>query len=159
MKIGDVASAVGKGLVAGAVGTLAITATTMIANKLRNEEPSTTPAEAGEKVLGIDPRGPEEEQRLNNVMHVGYGVAWGVPRGLMAVIGLRGLWATLTHFAAVWGTALGMLPGLKLAPPPTKWGKKELAIDALHHLVYAGATTAAFTFLDRRSERSRLQAA
>jgi hypothetical protein len=159
MKIGDIASAVGKGLVAGAVGTVAITATTVLANKLKSAEPSTVPAEAGEKVLGVEPKGQQEEQRLNTVMHVGYGLAWGVPRGLMSAFGLRGLWATVTHFFAVWGTALGMLPGLKLAPPPTRWDRKELAIDAFHHLVYAGATTAAFNFLDRRSERAHLEAA
>jgi hypothetical protein len=49
-----------------------------------------------------------------------------------------------------------MLPGLQIAPPPTKWGGKELTLDATHHLVYATATSAAFTFLDNRSDRARL---
>ena len=159
MKIGDIASTVGKGLVAGAFGTLVLTATTTAANKLRNKEPSTTPADAGGKVLQIQPRNEEGKQRLNQVMHFGYGTAWGVPRAVLGMLGLRGMLATLAHFVAVWGAELGMLPGLKVAPPPTKWEKEELALDAFHHLVYAGATTLAFNFLDRRSERAQLAAA
>jgi hypothetical protein len=159
MKIGDIASAVGKGLVAGAFGTLALTVTTTAANKLRGMGPSTTPADAGGKILQIQPRSEEGKQRLNQVMHFGYGTAWGVPRAIMGMLGLRWMIATLAHFFAVWGAELGMLPMLRVAPPPTKWEKEELALDALHHLVYAGATTVAFNFLDRRSERAHQAAA
>jgi hypothetical protein len=42
-----------------------------------------------------------------------------------------------------------MLPALGVAPPLTEWGAKEAAIDALHHLVYAGATGMAYSLLDR----------
>lgn len=30
-----------------------------------------------------------------------------------------------------------MLPKLGVAPPPTKWGGKEVGVDWLHHAVYA----------------------
>jgi hypothetical protein len=30
-----------------------------------------------------------------------------------------------------------------------EWGAKEVAIDAFHHVVYAGATSVAYTLLDR----------
>jgi hypothetical protein len=159
MKIGDIAAAVGKGLVAGAVGTAAITGSTMLAQRLAGQERSSAPADATEKVLGIEPKGEAEKERLSTVAHWGYGTAWGVPRGLMALAGLGGLTATMAHFAAVWGSELAMLPRLKVAPPVARWGRKELALDAVHHLVYAGATTAAFRFLDRRTERRELEAA
>ena len=42
-----------------------------------------------------------------------------------------------------------MLPTLSVTPPLTEWGVKEVAIDALHHLVYAGATSVAYSLLDR----------
>jgi hypothetical protein len=42
-----------------------------------------------------------------------------------------------------------MLPVLGVTPPLTEWGAKELAIDALHHLVYAGATGVAYSLIDR----------
>jgi hypothetical protein len=42
-----------------------------------------------------------------------------------------------------------MLPALGVTPPLTEWGVKEVAIDALHHLVYARATGVAYSLLDR----------
>ena len=42
-----------------------------------------------------------------------------------------------------------MLPALGVTPPLTEWGAKEVAIDALHHLVYAGATGVAYSLLER----------
>lgn len=42
-----------------------------------------------------------------------------------------------------------MLPALEVAPPLTEWGAKEIAVDALHHLVYAATTGAAYSLLDR----------
>jgi len=42
-----------------------------------------------------------------------------------------------------------MLPALGVAPPLTEWGAEEVAVDALHHLVYAGATGIAYLLLDR----------
>jgi hypothetical protein len=38
---------------------------------------------------------------------------------------------------------------LGVTAPLTEWGAKELAIDALHHLVYAGATGVAYSLIDR----------
>ena len=159
MKIGDVASAIGKGLVAGAAGTVAVTASQMLAQKLVGQEPSTAPAEATEKVLGVEPKGEQEEQRLNQTVHFAYGTAWGVPRALLAVFGLSPVTATAAHFAAVQGASMAMLPGLDIAPPPHKWGLKEIALESFHHLVYAVATGLTLGFLDRRSERARLAAA
>jgi hypothetical protein len=51
-----------------------------------------------------------------------------------------------------------MLPALGLAPPPTEWPKKQIAVETFHHAVYAAATGAALSALDRRSEQARLAA-
>jgi len=61
----------------------------------------------------------------------------------------KGATAAVLHFSAVWGSAQVMLPSLAVAPPPWETEPKELAIDALHHAVYAAATGLAFAALER----------
>lgn len=141
--------AVGKGVVAGLAGTAAITASMLLESRLRHRDPSTAPAQAAEKVLSVEPADEAAEARLANVVHWSYGTLWGVPRGLLAVAGLGGPAAAAAHFAAVWGAALGTLPALRIAPPPWKRGPGELAIDALHHAVYAAAAGMAYEALSR----------
>lgn len=70
-------------------------------------------------------------------------------RGLIGVAGLRGARAAAAHFGTVWGTEQIMLPALGVAPLLWEWGAEEVAIDTLHHLVYASATSLAYTLLDR----------
>jgi hypothetical protein len=79
----------------------------------------------------------------------GYGTSWGAVRGLIGAAGLEGKEAPVTHFLAVWGSEQVMLPALGVAPPFWQWGAKEVAIDAFHHLVYAGASGIAYAALDR----------
>jgi hypothetical protein len=156
MKIGDVGSAIGKGLIAGAVGTAAITAFQLLETKITGREQSTVPADAVGKVLEIQPRNEEGKSRLNQVTHWLYGTMWGVPRALLGALGLRDPAATALHFGAVWGSALTMPPTLDVAPAPTEMESKELAMDAARHAVYAVATGLAFDLLDRRSQRAHV---
>ena len=149
MKLGDVAAAVGKGLFAGGAGTVAMTASSTIEMKLRGRPASSAPATAAAKVLGVEPKGQSEEARFSSIVHWGYGTSWGAVRGLIGAAGLRGVRANAAHLGAVWGTEQAMLPALGVAPPFWEWGAKEVAIDAFHHLVYAGATGAAYALLDR----------
>lgn len=156
MKIGDIGSAIGKGLLAGAAGTLAITAFQMVEMKATGREESTAPADAAGKVLEIQPRNEAGKTRLNQATHWLYGIAWGVPRALLGALGMRDPAATAVHFGAVWGSALTMPAALDVAPPPTEMETKELAMDAARHAVYAVATGLAFDLLDRRSRRARV---
>ncbi len=148
-RLGDVAAAVGKGLFAGAAGTAAMTVSSTLEMKLRGRPGSSSPARAAEKVLGVQPVDAKAEARFANLVHWGYGTAWGAARGLIAAAGLSGPAATAAHLAAVWGSEQVMLPALDVAPPLTEWGAQEVAIDAFHHLVYAAATGAAYSLLDR----------
>jgi hypothetical protein len=43
------------------------------------------------------------------------------------------------------------LPALDIAPPSIFWPKAEIAIDALHHTVYALATGIAYELLNSRN--------
>jgi len=149
---GDIAAAFGKGIFAGVAGTAAMTASSTIEMKLRGRPASSTPAKAAAKVLGVEPVDEKAEARFSNLVHWGYGSVWGGARGLLAAAGLSGPAATAAHLGAVWGSEQVVLPALRVTPPLTEWGAKEVAIDALHHLVYAGATGVAYSLLDRSSE-------
>src|SRR5947209_1412757 len=114
MKAGNVAAALGRGLVAGLAGTVAITISQAIEMKLRHRPPSTTPADAADKVLGVEPTDEKKKERFANLVHFAYGTAWGGVRGLLDVLGLKGPAAMGAHYAAVSTTAMTMLPALKV---------------------------------------------
>lgn len=147
-KLGDVAAAVGKGLFAGVAGAAAMTVSSTLEAKLRGRGASSAPAQAAAKVLGVEPVDEASEARFSNMVHWGYGISWGSVRGLLAATGISGPRATAAHFAAVWGSEQVMLPVLEVSPPLWKFGAKEAAIDAFHHLVYAAATGIAYSLLD-----------
>lgn len=149
MKLGDVAAAFGKGIFAGVAGTAAMTVSSTLEMKLRDRPASSAPARAAAKVLGVEPVDEASEARFSSIVHWGYGSAWGGVRGLISASGLSGTAATAAHLGAVWGSEQAMLPALDVAPPLTRWGTKEVAIDALHHLVYVAVTGAAYSLLDR----------
>jgi hypothetical protein len=150
MKLRQTAEAIGKGVAAGLVGTAAMTVSSTLEMKRRGRQPSSAPAAAAAKVLGVEPVGEREKARFSNIVHWGYGTSWGAVRGLLAATGLNGAKASATFYGTVWGSELVMLPTLDIGVPPAwEWGAKEVAIDAFHHLVYAGATSVAYELLDR----------
>jgi hypothetical protein len=136
--------ALGRGLVAGVVGTAAMTISSTAEAKLTGRGASTTPADAAGKVVGVMPRDEAGEQRFNTMAHWGYGTAWGIFRGALGVIGLRGPAASLVHLIAVLGTEQALLPALGVAAPTPSYGAKATATDTLHHLVYAGVSGLAY---------------
>ncbi|MBA3629036.1 MAG: hypothetical protein H0W55_05075 [Actinobacteria bacterium] len=148
MGIGTLASSVGKGLFAGLAGTAAMTASSTLEMKVRGRAGSSAPADAAQKVLGVEPVDDAAKERFSNLAHWGYGTGWGAVRGVLAAAGLSGLPATALHFLAVWGSETVMLPRLGVAPPISEWGAKEVGVDVLHHLVYAMSTNAAYEWMD-----------
>lgn len=160
-KVGGV---IGRGLIAGFAGTVAITISQMIEMKITNRSMSDAPATVGGKALGVEPRGKaalEKEKAVSEndavsgevkkeveankekfmqFMHFGYGTSWGVFRGALDLAGLHGPPADWLHFGAIWGTEQVMLPANNAAKPITEWSSKQIAIDVVHHAVYACAT-------------------
>jgi hypothetical protein len=119
--------------------------------RLRGRRPSTAPARATAKALGIASfEDALAQARFNDLSHWGYGTGWGVVRGLIDAVGLPPRKATAAHGVAVWGSAQVMLPAMDVAPPSIFWGKQELALDAFHHAVYALATGLAYRLLSSR---------
>jgi hypothetical protein len=77
MIIGNLASAAGRGLLAGAIGTAAMTVSSTLEMKLRGRPSSSAPADAASKVLGVEPIDEAAEARFSTLVHWGYGTAWG----------------------------------------------------------------------------------
>ncbi len=146
--LSDIASAVGKGLFAGLIGTAAMTVSSTLELRLTNRAAGDAPSKAAGKVLGVQPRNQAGRERFERVVHWTYGTAWGAFRGLISQAGISGPAAAALHFAAVWGAAQVLLPSLNVSPPATEWSPEELATDILHHAVYAAATSAAYDFID-----------
>jgi hypothetical protein len=140
----ELAGAIGKGLMAGAAGTLAITLSQMIEMKITKRKPSTAPADAAQKVLEVKPETEEDKQQFSQQIHWAYGTSWGVPRGILSLLGVKGFPATAIHFATIYSTALIMPTQLKVASSLKEWSLKEFAVDALHHAVYAIAAGLVF---------------
>lgn len=143
------ATAVGMGLVAGLAGTVAISIFQQVEMKLSNREPSEMPSKIGGRVLGVQPRNQEGRQRFNMVMHVSYGTMWGLARGMMGLVGLKGWPATALHWAMIWGTEMVMVPSLSKTPTVDEWEPPQIVKDGLMHASYAIAAGLVYDALDR----------
>ena len=147
---------IGRGILAGAAGTAAMTASSTIEAKLRGRPSSTAPAKAAARALGIETFDDGEAYaRFSNLVHWGYGTGWGVARGVLRAFGVRPRLATAAHFATLWGSSLYSLPKYEVAPPVTEWAAEDVAIDVFHHLVYVGVAAIAFELLERSESRGR----
>jgi hypothetical protein len=145
-----IATTVGAGLLAGLAGTAAMTVSSTIEARLRGRAASSAPARATAKALGIERFATDRDRaRFNDLSHWGYGTGWGLVRGLLAAAGLSPRAATAAHGAAIYGAAQVSLPAMEIVAPAVFWPKEEVAIDALHHLVYATATGMAYEVLAR----------
>ena len=173
--LAQVGNAVGKGILSGLVGTVAITLSQMIEMQLTKRGSSEAPAITGGKALGVEPRGQaelekqddappskqdelkqdieENKDRFTQIMHFSYGTSWGVARSALDLIGVQGPAATFIHFGALWGTALVMLPATKASPPITEWSPTQIGTDIVHHAVYALAAGACYDAMTE-AERS-----
>lgn len=152
-RVPDTAADVGVGLLAGALGTAAMTASSTLEMKLSGRGASSTPEDAAGTVLGVQPSDSAGQQRFGTAVHWGYGTAWGAVRGLVGSLGLHGPAAAATHLGLVWGGEQVVLPATGQGAPTPRYGAAATATDLLHHVVYALATSAAYEWLDRRRTR------
>ncbi len=129
-------AAIARGLLAGAVGTGAMTSAQMAVLRLTGAQPSGAPGDVGRKVIDV-PRG--RRAAFNQLMHFLYGTSWGAPFGLLR----RSQHGNGALFgAAVWAVSLVELPLLGVAPPPWRQSPGALIRDLGFHLVYGTATAA-----------------
>jgi hypothetical protein len=153
--LGALGSAIGKGLLAGIAATAVMTLSQMIEMKITKRQASDAPVKVAEDTAGVKPATPQDKKQLSQELHWSYGTAWGAARGLIGLTGLKGIPATLLHFGAVWGTALIMLPKHNAAKPINEQEPKDIAIDVLHHGVYAITAGLVYNTLDAGSKNER----
>lgn len=146
-------AAVARGLAAAAIGTAAMTSAQIAYLKATGSSPSDVPERIGRRVVeGVLRRRVPRQRRaaLGMATHAAYGTSWGLPLGLAA--------GSLRHTppasvlgavtgVAVWSAGLAALPAAKLAPPPWEQPPSALVSDLALHLVYGGATGAAYRAL------------
>jgi len=149
IKPGALAAAAGVGLAAGLAGTAAMSLSSTLEARLRHREPSTAPADAAAKLLGVKPEGEQQAKRFAAIVHWAYGTGWGAVRGLLGCTSLPAPAASAVHMAMLWGSEQVSLPALGVSPPLTRQAPVEIAIEAWHVAVYAAAAGAAYEALNR----------
>jgi hypothetical protein len=156
--------ALSRGLVAGALGTLAMDGLLFSRYRrgggdvgfaawessagLEKWDDAPAPAQVGKRLVeGLFDRPlPAERARLvNNVTHWAFGLASGAQYGLVAG-SLRNprLRYGLPFAVGVWATGYVVLPAAKLYRPIWEYDARTLARDLTAHLVYGLGTAAAF---------------
>ena len=180
ISLSKVGGALGRGLIAGLAGTVAITISQMIEMKITGRGNSSAPVKVAGKALGVEPRGKADlelekekekensnqeekleekveanKEKFTQIMHFTYGTSWGIARGFLDLAGVRGAPATLAHFGAIWGAALVMLPAAGASKPITKWPAQQIAVDVLHHAVYAVAAGAVYDAMPKGTYRKK----
>jgi hypothetical protein len=149
--------AAGRGALAGAIATLAMSVLMLAARALRltpQLPPARITREATEAVAGEAPAD-EEEAALTSAVHVGFGAAAGALFGVLhRSLGRSGTWS-----AAALGVAYasivylvsyqGWVPALRILPPASRDDPGRVSTMVAAHWVY-GATLGAVAELLRR---------
>ena len=142
-----------RGMIAGAVGTIAMTLSERLEMAVTGRAASQVPGEVGAHLLpGMDPDAPSDVDRLNSPVHWVHGISMGGLRGLLDVAGMQGPKATAAHFALFWGGDAMLYRTLGVADVPWRWSGDELASDVLHKGVYALVTGAVYDALAGASD-------
>jgi hypothetical protein len=137
-----------RGMVAGAVGTLAMTLTERLEMSVTGRPASHVPGQVGAALLpGSDLRSDTNVQRLNTPVHWGHGIAMGPLRAALDAAGIDGPTASAIHFALLWGGDAALYRALGIADAPWHWEASALATDVLHKGVYAAVTGAVYDAL------------
>jgi len=165
--LGEAAGELGRGFLAGAFGTLAITVastvdelvTELVGARREKRKPdldvrtailSPWSFSAGvvSKVVGISPTSEVHERRLAIMAHWGYGSTWGLSLAAMRALGVRPLAAVGALLAGQLGAEMIVMPAFELFPPPTQWGRRAVVSSVYQHAIYALAAVSAFEWLD-----------
>ncbi|AGZ42877.1 hypothetical protein [Actinoplanes friuliensis] len=162
--------AVVRGLVAGAVGTLAMDALLYaryrhgggqenwrrweFSGDVHGWDDAPAPAQVGRRLVeGVFQRKlPDSRARLvNNITHWAYGIVAGASYGLLAGSTSKPRVSFGPLFGAgVWATGYVVLPPAGLYKQIWKYDRVTLAKDLSAHLLYGTTTAAAFAALARR---------
>jgi hypothetical protein len=165
--ISDYRRAIGQGVAAAALGTLAMDL--FLYRRYRREggetafaawessaglerwEDAPAPAKVGKRLIETVTRrqlSPRWARTVNNLTHWGYGVSAGAPFGIAThALGSDKLRYGLPFGAGVWASGYVVLPALGVYRPIWEHDRVTLAKDLGAHLVYGTATAAALRVL------------
>jgi hypothetical protein len=161
--------AVVRGVVAGAVGTVAMDLlwyaryrrdggksrfdTWEFSLDVDSWDQTPAPAQVGKRLVEglFDIKIPTARAGLvNNVTHWGYGILGGVEYSIVAgSLRSQRIGYGLAFGAGVWASSYVVLPAAKLYKPIWDYDRKTLPKDLSAHLVYGATTAAAFKALSR----------
>jgi hypothetical protein len=131
-----------RGIVAGLVGTAAMTAAEKLEQMVTGRPNSYVPAHTLERLLRLPEKPDEERMGLNWAMHWGQGILLGAVRGLMAERGVRGPVGSFLFMNLRLLNDQTFENATGVGAPPWTWPVDEQAIDLLHKGVYAFVTGA-----------------
>ncbi len=147
---------IARGLVSGAVGTAAMTASELLEMSASGRKASTVPGQVGAHLLpGRDPDSTADAEALNTAVHWAHGITMGALRGVLDAAGLRGPTASAVHFALLWTGDATLYRALGIADLPWRWTAAELGADLGHKAVYATVTGLTYDALTARAEEAR----
>ena len=135
-----IATIIGQGIIVGAAGVAGMLLSQEIEKVGFRRTPSRAPAEVADKVLGLKPANRASEAKFNTIIQYVYGSVWGIFRSGLGHIGTTGFGASALHLAALGVSISGPIPALGWVPRPRTWNRKKLAIELVHHTVYAFVT-------------------
>jgi hypothetical protein len=162
MKVRTPLGALGRGLIAGAVGMLAMDVLWYVryrrgggtsgftawefSSGLSSWEDAPAPAQVGRRLFeGLFQKKipPQRAALVSNITHWGYGMLNGASYGIAAESLRRPrIWYGLPFGVSVWAVSYVVLPAAGLYKPIWEYDRKTLAKDLSAHLLY-GTTTAA----------------
>ena len=153
----------GRGILAGIVGTGVMTGVQLGVRWARNQPLGTSvprtwaeapaPAQVAKKAADAVGEGrritKQDVPLVTNAMHWGYGIVWGIAYGLAArtfkvkpAVGGAALGGTL------WAASYAELVPLGIYKPPWAYPVRELGLDLSYHLVYGAGVAATFAARD-----------
>jgi hypothetical protein len=159
-----------RGVVAGFVGTAAMSAAYGVERRLRQSEPelgdhdptnrrpldyddSLVPGQIVANILHLPSVTARGEYELGMALRWGYGSAFGVAHGaLRRTIGEP--YASLVFGGMLMSATLSLFPLLGRTPPPWRWGAAMLATAFGTHAVYVGTVAAVDSLLGGRGSQS-----
>ena len=139
-RLAVLATAAGRGALAGLVGVAAMTAGEKVEQALTHRPNSYVPARALRTLVG---RAASDHQRpalWNHAMHWGTGALVGTLAGVWASLGLRGPRAHLAHTVVRLAFDQTVENATGTGAPPHTWPPAEQVLDVAHKAVYSVVT-------------------
>jgi len=175
-RTGTPLGAVGRGLVAGALGTLAMDVvlyaryrrgggkrdfpTWEFSADISSWDEAPAPAQVGRRLFeGLFQKKlpPERATLVSNITHWAYGLLNGALYGITAEsLSQPRIWYGLPFGAGVWAVDYAILPAAMLYKPIWEYDRKTLASDLSAHLVYGTVTAAALRVLSPLTRHPRV---